>query len=284
MNTDAAVRADAIAQFGSHGSWGWFKQFSADQLVRMQELGLGAVWLGGSPKHLKSVREALDATTTLTVATGIVNIWNTDARAIGEEYLAIEADHPGRFFLGIGAGHPEANADYSSPWDSVNRYLDVLDDVGVPTHRRLLAALGPKMLQLSAQRSLGAHPYLTTSAHTKIARDLLGSDGTVFLAPENKVVLDADPVAARTIGRPPVENPYLHLRNYVSNLKRLGYTDADVADGGSDRLIDDLVAHGEAAAVRSQIDGHLDAGADHVTIQVLGSDDPTVQLAAILSA
>lgn len=282
MSQDTDVRAAAIEQFGTHGAWGWFKQFPAEQVARMEELGLGTIWLGGSPKHLKPVRAVLEATSTITVATGIVNIWNTDARAIGEEFLALDADHPGRFFLGIGAGHPEATAEYASPYDAVSRYLDVLDDVGVPVHRRVLAALGPRMLRLSADRALGAHPYLTPPAHTKIARETLGS--SALLAPEHKVALNTDPVAARAVGRPPVDQPYLHLRNYTSNLKRLGYTDADIADGGSDALIDALVAHGDAAQVRAQVDEHLTAGADHVTIQVLGSSDPTVELAAILGA
>ncbi|MFW0788984.1 LLM class F420-dependent oxidoreductase [Gordonia sp. CPCC 205333] len=281
MSPDTDVRVEAIKRFGTYGAWGWFKQFPADQVARLEEQGLGTIWLGGSPKHLKPIRDVLAASSTITVATGIVNIWNTDARAIGDEWVALEADFPGRFFLGIGAGHPEANADYSSPYDSVSRYLDVLDEAGVPVHRRLLAALGPRMLRLSADRSLGAHPYLTPPAHTKIARETVGNG--VLLAPEHKVVVDSDPVAARAVGRPPVDQPYLHLRNYVSNLKRLGYTDADIADGGSDQLIDALVAHGDAQAVHRQLDEHLVAGADHVAIQVLGSKDPSVELAAILN-
>ena len=149
-------------------------------------------------------------------------------------------------------------------------------------NRRILAALGPKMLDLSAQRALGAHPYLTPPEHTKQARERLG-DG-VLLAPEHKVVIETDPVAARAVGRPPVDQPYLHLRNYTSNLKRLGWTDDDISGGGSDALIDALVAHGDAAAVRAGVDAHLAVGADHVAIQILGADDLTVPLAAILQA
>ena len=125
-------------------------------------------------------------------------------------------------------------------------------------------------------------PYLTPPAHTKIARETLGEG--VLLAPEHKVVVDTDPAAARAVGRPPVDQPYLHLRNYTSNLKRLGWTDADIENGGSDELIDALVAHGDAAAVRRQVDEHLAAGADHVAVQVLGSETPVEQLAAIIKA
>ncbi|WP_420038946.1 LLM class F420-dependent oxidoreductase [Gordonia sp. MP11Mi] len=271
-----------IDRFGRHGVWGGFNQFSADTAREIERLGYGALWLGGSPTDLRTVREVLAATDKLTVATGIVNIWNTDPAAIAAEFLELDRDFPGRFYLGIGAGHPEATAEYTSPFGAVGRYLDVLDDGGVPVNRRVLAALGPRMLTLSAERALGAHPYLTGPAHTAQARATVG-DG-VLLAPEHKVVLGTDPVAARAVGRPPVDQPYLHLRNYTSNLKRLGYTDADLADGGSDSLIDALVAHGDAAAVRAQVDQHVAAGADHVAIQVLGSSDVTADLAAIIGA
>lgn len=270
-----------IDRFGRHGVWGGFNQFSPDTAREIERLGYGTLWLGGSPKHLRPVRKVLEATESITVATGIVNIWNTRPADIAAEYLDLERDFPGRFYLGIGAGHPEATAEYTSPFQAVERYLDGLDDGGVPTDRRVLAALGPRMLTLAAQRALGAHPYLTVPEHTAQARETLG-DG-VLLAPEHKVVVDTDPVAARAVGRPPVDQPYLHLRNYRSNLKRLGYTDADIADGGSDDLIDALVAHGDAAQVRAHVDRHLSAGADHVAIQVLGSKDPTVELAQIIA-
>ena len=159
----------------------------------------------------------------------------------------VAAAHPGRFLLGVGIGHPEATQEYRSPYDTIVDYLDVLDAEGVPVEDRALAALGPKVLALAAERTAGAHPYLTTPEHTRHAREILG-DGPL-LAPEQKVVLDTDPVAARALGRPAVDRPYLHLRNYTSNLKRLGWTDADLADGGSDALIDALAVHGDAATV-----------------------------------
>ncbi|EGD55159.1 LLM class F420-dependent oxidoreductase [Gordonia neofelifaecis] len=275
-------RASHIQRFGRHGVWGGFNQFSPESAREIERLGYGTIWLGGSPAHLRPVRRVLEATEAITVATGIVNIWNTDAAAIAAEFADLEQDFPGRFYLGIGAGHPEATAEYTSPYRAVQQYLDVLDDRGVPVNRRILAALGPRMLALSAERALGAHPYLTTPGHTAVARETVG-DG-VLLAPEHKVVVDADPQAARAVGRPPVDQPYLHLRNYTSNLKRLGYTDADISDGGSDALIDALVAHGDAATVRAQVDEHLAAGADHVALQVLGSSDLTADLAAILAS
>jgi probable F420-dependent oxidoreductase len=149
-------------------------------------------------------------------------------------------------------------------------YLDVLDAAKVPTSRRVIAALGPKVLKLAAQRSAGAHPYLTTPEHTGQARNIIGN--TVFLAPEHKVVLTTSENAAdeaRAIGRQSVDF-YLNLSNYLNNWKRLGFTDDDIAKPGSDKLIDAVVAHGSADAVTKRLTEHLDAGADHVTIQVLG--------------
>ena len=137
----------------------------------------------------------------------------------------------------------------------------------MPIGRRVLAALGPKVLKLSADRTAGAHPYLTTPEHTVDARAILGPDKV--LAPEHKVVLDTDPEKARAIGRPPVNNPYLHLRNYTNNLERLGYSKEEIGDGGSDRLIDALVAHGDPAAITRRLRQHIDAGASHVVVHAL---------------
>lgn len=276
------TRAERIARFGSYGIWGAFNAFAPDEARRIERTGAGTIWLGGSPKHLRPVRKVLEATEKITVATGIVNIWNTEPAAIAAEYQELERDFPGRFYLGIGAGHPEATAEYRKPYEAVCAYLDGLDDGQVPVERRVLAALGPRMLRLSAERALGAHPYLTPTAHTAFAREEIGPDA--LLAPEHKAVVDTDPVGARAVGRPVVDQPYLHLSNYVSNLKRFGFTDTDIADGGSDALIDAVVAHGDPAHVRAQIDAQLTAGANHVAIQILGSTEPSVQLAAILDA
>jgi probable F420-dependent oxidoreductase len=162
-------------------------------------------------------------------------------------------------------------------------YLDRLDEVDVPVEGRALAALGPRALRLAADRSAGAHPYLTTPQHTREARELIGPG--VLLAPEHKVVLDTDPQRARSVGRPVVEKPYLSLVNYRSNLMRLGWSEQDLAGGGSDALIDALVAHGDAASVAARLTEHLDAGADHVCAQVLtGGADPVPALRELAAA
>ena len=264
-------------ELGRIGVWRAAAQLSPELAVTLERLGYGAIWIGGSPGgDLRLAEQLLDATSTLTVATGIVNIWKDEAEPVAASYHSIEARHPGRFLLGIGVGHPEATgARYAKPYEALVRYLDELDAAQVPIRRRVLAALGPKMLRLSAQRAAGAHPYLTTPEHTRMAREILGSG--VLLAPEQKVVLDTDPVRARLIGRPVVANPYLGLVNYTNNLRSLGYTDADLAGGGSDRLIDALVAHGDAVTVAARVTEQLAAGADHVAVQLLTpppEDDP----------
>jgi probable F420-dependent oxidoreductase len=253
---------------GRYGIWQGAWQLDPELARAVESLGFGTIWIGGSPPGDLALAESLlDATDHLVIATGIVNMWATPADEVAASYHRLEAKHPGRFLLGVGVSHPEANRDYQKPYATIVEYLDTLDAADVPADRRILAALGPKVLALSAQRTAGAHPYLVPPEHTRRARDILG-DG-VLLAPENKVVLNSDPATARDIGRPAVANHYLGLRNYVSNLKRLGWTDADIADGGSDALIDALVAHGEPDTVAARLDEHLDAGADHVCAQVL---------------
>ena len=273
-------------QLGRIGVWRAAAQLSPDLAVALEQLGYGALWIGGSPGgDLRLAEQLLDVTTTLTVATGIVNIWKDEAQPVAASYHRIEARHPGRFLLGIGVGHPEATGPrYAKPYDALVHYLDDLDAAQVPIRRRVLAALGPKMLKLSAERAAGAHPYLTTPEHTRMARKILGPG--VLLAPEQKAVLDTDPVCARSIGRPVVANPYLGLVNYTRNLRSLGYTDADLADGGSDRLIDALVRHGDAGTVAAGLTEHLDAGADHVAVQLLTSpgDDPVTGFTALARA
>ena len=230
---------------------------------------------GGSPAgDLRDVEPLLAATTRLTVATGIVNVWNSDARETAAAFARVEAAAPGRFLLGVGIGHPEATQEYASPYETLRGYVEALLDGGVPAGRLVLAALGPKVLRLAAERTAGAHPYLVTPEHTRVARDVLGADPV--LAPEHKVVLDTDPQRARALGRSRVENPYLHLSNYTANLRRLGWSDEDIAAPGSDALIDALVAHGTAAEVAARLDEHLAAGADHVAVQLLTPPDADV--------
>jgi probable F420-dependent oxidoreductase len=216
------------------------------------------------------VSAILDATSTLKVATGIVNVWTADAAEIARSYHRIEAAHPGRFLLGVGVGHPEATATYHSPYQTLVDYLDVLDAEGVPIERQVLAALGPRVLRLAAARTAGAHPYLVTPEHSWEAREILGAGK--LLAPEQRVVLEADPVRARALGRASVK-PYLRLTNYTANLQRIGFTADDVAGEGSDRLIDALVVSGDDAEIRRRFEEHLNAGADHVAVQLIAEPD-----------
>jgi probable F420-dependent oxidoreductase len=270
---------DAKPNLGRFGSFG--RGVTPEQAKEIEALGYGAVWVGGSPPaELDWVEPILEKTTTLQVATGIVNVWTADAGPVSESFHRIEAAYPGRFLLGIGVGHPEALQQYVKPIDALNTYLDKLDEYGVPKNRRVVAALGPQVLKLSARRSAGAHPYLTTPEHTATARELIGPDA--FLAPEHKVVLTTDSEKARAVGRKQLEI-YFNLTNYVNNWKRLGFTDEDVAKPGSDRLVDAVVAYGTTDAIAARLKEHLAAGADHVPVQVLTSPDKLVQALAELA-
>jgi probable F420-dependent oxidoreductase len=252
---------------GRFGAWLPTRSITPELAAQIESLGYRAIWIGGSPDaDLAWVDAALSGTESLQLATGIVNIWTAPAPAVAESFQRIESAHPGRFLLGIGAGHREHTQDYAKPYDALVSYLDELDAAMVPTSRRVLAALGPRVLQLSAERSAGAHPYLTTPQHTAKARELVGS--SVFLAPEHKVVLTTDRDEARAIGRRYLEH-YLGLSNYVNNWLRLGFTHDDVRKPGSDKLVDAMVAYGTPDAIAQRLNEHLDAGADHVGIQVL---------------
>jgi probable F420-dependent oxidoreductase len=242
-----------------------------EQAAEIEKLGYGAVWVGGSPAaELAFAEPILQNTESLQLATGIVNVWSAPAKQVAESYHRIEKAFPGRFVLGVGVGHPEHTEEYRKPYEVLVEYLDELDAATVPTSRRVIAALGPKVLKLAAQRSAGAHPYLTTPEHTAQARELISN--AVFLAPEHKVVLSTDADEARAIGRKTV-GFYLDLSNYVNNWRRLGFTDEDVTKPGSDRLIDAVVAYGTPADIAKRLGEHIEAGADHVTIQVLGGWD-----------
>ncbi|MBX8691389.1 TIGR03620 family F420-dependent LLM class oxidoreductase [Mycobacterium sp. 20091114027_K0903767] len=258
---------------GRYGVW-TFGAVQPEQAAEIEQLGYGALWVGGSPAaDLSFAEPILERTKSLQLATGIVNIWTADAAAVADSFHRIEAAHPGRFVLGIGVGHPEHTGEYRKPYEALVEYLDVLDAAKVPTSRLVIAALGDKVLKLSAQRSAGAHPYLTTPEHTAHARDVLGE--AVFLAPEHKVVLTTDGVAARAIGRDTVDF-YLNLSNYLNNWRRLGFTEDDITKPGSDKLIDAVVAHGTADAIAARLQQHLANGADHVAIQVLGGPDKLI--------
>lgn len=257
---------------GRYGVFG--RGATPQQAAEIEALGYGAIWVGGSPPaELEWVEPLLGATERLKVATGIVNIWTAAAGPVAESFHRINTAYPGRFLLGIGVGHREVITEYKKPLDALNEYLDKLDEYGVPREHRVVAALGPQVLGLSARRSAGAHPYLTTPEHTAQARELIGPDA--FLAPEHKAILTTDADKARAVGRQALEL-YLNLNNYLNSWKRLGFTDSDIAKPGSDRLVDAVVAYGTVDAIAARLKQHLDAGADHVPVQVLTSPDKLV--------
>ena len=275
MTEAVALKPD----LGRFGVWLPTRSITPELAARIEALGYGAVWVGGSPDaDLAWVDPALAQTTSLQLATGIVNIWSAPAPAVAESYARIESAHPGRFLLGVGVGHRERTEQYVKPYDALVGYLDALDAAMVPTSRRVLAALGPRVLALAAERSAGAHPYLTTPEHTAKAREQLGR--SVFLAPEHKVVLTTDADEARAIGRKTADR-YLGLSNYVNNWLRLGFTREDVRKPGSDKLIDAVVAYGTPKAIARRLGEHCEAGADHVAVQVLGAPNDEALVSAL---
>ena len=270
--------ASTKPKLGRYGVW-VRDAVSPDQAMEIEKLGYGAVWLGGSPAaELSFVEPILAQTTTLGVATGVITTWTAAPDVVAESFHRIDKLYPGRFLLGIGVGHPEALSQYHNPIEALNAYLDKLDEHGVPAPRRVIAALGPRVLRLSAERGAGAHPYLTTPDHTAQARNLMGPQA--FLAPEHKILLSADATQAREVGRQTLDM-YLGLQNYVNNWKRLGFNDNDLTRPISDRLVDAMIAYGTADAIAARLNEHLDAGADHVAIRVLASPD---KLLAALTA
>lgn len=239
--------------------------------AEVEELGYGAFWLGDSPPgDLTTAEDLLAATSTMPIGTGIVNVWSTTPEEVAAGYQRVSANYPGRFILGLGAGHREAYAEYANPLARLTEYLDAFDSAGVPADHRMLAALGPKVLALAAGRTAGALPYLVTPEHTRQAREILGPNR--ILAPEQKVVLETDPDRARAIAREML-GIYLGVSNYVRSLRRLGFGDDDLAGAGSDRLVDALFVWGDEEAIRARVAEHHDAGADHVAIQVLNPVD-----------
>lgn len=258
---------------GEVGVWLRATALDAGLTRTIERLGYGALWIGGSPDpDLAVVAAALDESERIPVATGIVPIWAAPPAVLAASWHRIQARHPDRLLLGIGTSHPERwGAEAASPHDALVAYLDGLEAAGVPPQRIVLAALGPRTLRLAAERTAGAHPFLVPTAHTRAARALIGPDA--LLAPEQRVVLEADPERARAIVRPGVQTPYLGLRNYRGNLLRLGWSETDLDGGGSDALIDALVASGDDAAVAARIRAQLDAGADHVAVQLVDGDD-----------
>lgn len=269
--------SDIRTLIGPFGVWWRARGSDGEFARRLESAGYGALWLGGSPGgDLVDVETLLDATETLVVGTGIVNIWRVAPHDLAAAYQRVIARHPHRFVLGIGTGHPEKDdLRAARPITAMNEYLDALDAEGVPSDARVIAALGPAMVKIAAERSAGAHPYLGTPEHTRRVRNGLGEEP--LLLPEQRVVLEPDPETARALARPGIETPYLGLSNYRKNLARLGYSEGDMQGDGSDRLIDDLVVFGTPEVVVVGLRKHLDAGADHVAVQVV----PRPSVAAI---
>ncbi|HZC73246.1 MAG TPA: LLM class F420-dependent oxidoreductase [Jatrophihabitans sp.] len=259
-------------ELGKYGIWRPWHQLPPTLVVELEKLGFGTVWVGSSPPgDLEIVEEHLDATSRITIATSVVNMWTDEPSDVAAAYHRIVRAYPDRFMLGVGIGHPEQSAAYRSPFRTMVEYLAALEAGGVPRERRVLAALGPKALRLAREQAAGAIPYLVTPDHTRRARAILGP--TPILAPEHKVVVETDPERARAIGRARVRNPYLGLTNYLNSLRELGYGDDDLNDGGSDRLVDDLALHGTPEQIALRVGEHFAAGADHVVLQLLTEPD-----------
>ena len=257
-------------------------EVTPEKAVEIEKAGYGTLWLDASPPaDLAQAEQLLDATTRLAVGTSVVNVWTADARTVAASYHRIVAKHPDRFLLGVGIGHREVDTGYASPYEKLASYLDELTAAGVPAARIVLAALGPKMLRLARDSAAGTVPCMVTHEHTRRARAILG-EGKLLL-PGHFAMIDTDVERARAIARssPPGTAP--RVTNYANNLRRLGFTDSDFADSGSDRLIDALTLYGGPAAVAAGVTAHLDAGADHVGIYPLG-DDPIATLLGVADA
>jgi probable F420-dependent oxidoreductase len=269
----------AREQVGRVGAW-WSGTWTvADEpelnvAAAMEALGYATLWSSGGfdPGLSPRFGQLLDATRSASVASGIVSIWADTPAVIGAAVADLEARHPGRFLLGLGTSHSAIVADYSRPYSKMVGFLDGLDEAlegggrSVPPERRVLAALGTRMLELAAERAAGAHPYFVPVEHTALARDVLGPER--LLATEMAVVLESDPAKARALART-YASIYLALPNYTENLRGLGFGDDDIDNGGSDRLIDAVIAWGDADTIAGRVGEHLAAGADHVCLQVV---------------
>lgn len=247
--------------------------------AELEELGYGTIWIPEAVgrEAMTNAAMLLGATRTVVVATGIASIWLRSATATAAAQHTLSEAHPGRFLLGLGVSHRPMvegvlKQSYGRPLAAMGQYLDAMDGALIlaPTPDvppvRVLAALGPRMLRLSAERAGGAHPYLGTPEHTRQAREILGAGP--LLLPEQGVILEADPSRAREIARANL-GIYIGLANYANNWRRLGFDEEDLLSGGSDRLIDAIFTWGEPAAILDRLREHLDAGADHVAVQVL---------------
>ena len=288
MSADQPAQADAVrALIGPVGVWlGPIALLSASEehaaARRLEASGYGALWFGEAPTNREALSHAallLGATERIAVATGIANIWARDAVAASNGADTLNEAHAGRFLLGLGVSHAPAvkfrGHAYDKPLSAMRAYVQAIAEhrYAAPAPERpspiVLAALGPRMLELARDQAAGAHPYFVPPEHTARARERLGP-GPV-LAPEQVVVLETDPERARAIGRQHMA-VYLQLPNYVNNLRDLGFAAADFAGGGSDRLVDAIAAWGDEAAISTRVREHHDAGADHVAVQAYAPD------------
>ena len=251
---------------------------AAAAAIELEALGYSALWIPDVGGDLTgSLANLLGVTSTVTIATGILNVWLHTPADAAAAHARLTAEHGPRYLCGIGISHRpfidmvNAPGTYTKPVETMANYLDGLDAAPTPiaVNDRLIAALGPKMLELARARTAGTHPYLVTPELTAKARAGIGPEGLV--ASEVGVVLETDPAKAREIARLHLQT-YLGLPNYANNWKRHGFTDDDIANGGSDRLVDSLIGWGDEAAIAARVQQHRDAGADHVCVQVLTSD------------
>lgn len=250
---------------------------AADAAGELEALGYTALWVPDVGGNLfEALERLLQATKATTIATGILNLWMHTAQETAEFHDRMTVQHGQRFLVGIGVSHQplidmKNPGRYKKPLSAMATYLDGLDSADPPlsVDDRVLAALGPKMLELARERAAGAHPYNVTPEHTRVAREAVGPDKLVLT--ELAVALTTDAAEGRALGRRHLEH-YLTLPNYANNLRRLGFGDENFSEGGSDRLVDALVAWGDEQTVASRVREHRDAGADHVCVQVLSED------------
>lgn len=276
---------------GKVGIWSRELRYNPDRGARaaaaaeLEDLGYTAIFIpdaGGDV--LAEVAHLLAATRRIPLATGVLNIWMHDPADVARLRADLLSRFGPRFLLGLGSSHAPLvqsarRGPYLRPYSRMVGYLDALDaaPAAVPAAGRMLAALGPRMLSLARDRAAAAHPYLVPPEHTAFARDILGQ-GPV-LAPEQAVILEPGGQRGHELARAFVSD-YLALPNYVRNLRRLGFGDGDLTGHGSDRLVDALVAHGDEEAIAARVRAHLDAGADHVCVYVVGGSDEALPLGA----
>lgn len=250
---------------------------AADAAAELEELGFGTVWIRAT-EFFDRAQALLEATDRLVVASSVISIWQEGAADVSASAAALWSRYPGRLLVGVGVSHRplvdrDAPGRFRRPLETMNAYLDELDRAESPLQpeRRIIAALGPRMLEVARDRSLGTHPYLVTPEHSERARAVLGDQRLV--APAHVAVLEPDAQRARELGRRHLSSPYLSLPNYRNTMLGLGFSEQDLSGGGSDRLVDALVAWGDAEQVARRVHEHLVAGADHVAVHLLTGAD-----------